>query len=248
MSNGPRARLSYANVMSTLAFLLAVGGGAAYAANTVFSTDIVNGEVKTVDIADNGVRAIDIAGGNVGTSEVANDSLTGNDVAEPTLQGVNAATLDALDSTDFFIPEAGHRATATEDNFSVGECSSGCFTFLDNPTNGPNFLDSALKLESCSDGGMMLNYENQSSGTQLIRQVRYNETGSAVTRTTFGPGSENNFFLTSPDEMRRIEMYVQGAGIGEVTYDVYTEHEDAADPSFSDTCSAAGSAISVYGG
>jgi hypothetical protein len=29
-----RARLSYANVMSTLAVVLAIGGGAAYAANT----------------------------------------------------------------------------------------------------------------------------------------------------------------------------------------------------------------------
>ena len=42
-----RSHLTYANVMATLAFAIAVAGGTAYAANTVFSCDIVNGEVKT---------------------------------------------------------------------------------------------------------------------------------------------------------------------------------------------------------
>ena len=56
MLEGLRGRLSYANVMSTIAVLFAVGGGAAYAANTVFSSDIVNGEVKTQDIADAEMR------------------------------------------------------------------------------------------------------------------------------------------------------------------------------------------------
>ena len=40
--------------------MLVVGGGAAYAANTVFSTDIVNGEVKSVDLQDNGVAGVDV--------------------------------------------------------------------------------------------------------------------------------------------------------------------------------------------
>ena len=55
-----RKHLSYANVMATLAFLIAVAGGTAYAANTVFSTDIVNGEVKSVDIGTNQVRSADV--------------------------------------------------------------------------------------------------------------------------------------------------------------------------------------------
>ena len=40
-----------------LALLIALGTGSAYAANTVFSTDIVDGEVKTADLANNSVRA-----------------------------------------------------------------------------------------------------------------------------------------------------------------------------------------------
>ena len=39
--------LTYANVMVTLLAIGALTGGVAYAANTVFSSDVVNGEVKT---------------------------------------------------------------------------------------------------------------------------------------------------------------------------------------------------------
>lgn len=55
-----RSHLTYANVVATLCLALVLGGGVAYAANTVFSSDIVNGEVKSVDIADNGVTGADV--------------------------------------------------------------------------------------------------------------------------------------------------------------------------------------------
>ena len=43
-----------------LALFLVLTGGVAYAANTVFSSDIVNGEVKSVDIGDNQVQGVDV--------------------------------------------------------------------------------------------------------------------------------------------------------------------------------------------
>jgi hypothetical protein len=96
---------TYANVTATIALLFAVGGGSAYAANTISSGDIVDGQVKTVDIgaaavtngklADNSigasklidghVTAAELGEGSVGSSEVANDSLTGADLDESTL-------------------------------------------------------------------------------------------------------------------------------------------------------------------
>ena len=64
------ARLTYANVVATIALVIAVGGGAAYAANTVFSTDIVDGEVKTADIATNAVRSTKIAPKQIQSGDV----------------------------------------------------------------------------------------------------------------------------------------------------------------------------------
>jgi hypothetical protein len=43
-----------------VALFLVLTGGVAYAANTVFSSDIVNGEVKSVDIGDNQVQGVDV--------------------------------------------------------------------------------------------------------------------------------------------------------------------------------------------
>ena len=56
-----RARLTYANVMSTVAVFVAVGTGGAYAANTVFSTDIVDGQVKSADVKDQSLTTFDVS-------------------------------------------------------------------------------------------------------------------------------------------------------------------------------------------
>jgi hypothetical protein len=94
-----RSHLTYANVVSTISLVLVVGGGVAYAANTVFSTDIVDGEVKTPDLANEAVSrpklkpgavATDkLAGGAVTSDKVKDNSLAGRDVLDNTLKGVD---------------------------------------------------------------------------------------------------------------------------------------------------------------
>ena len=115
-----RSHLTYANVMSTLAALFALSGGVAYAANTIASSDIIDGEVKTADLAANAVSSpkiadgqvteADIGQGAVNTAELKNDAVTaqkvlnetlvGNDVAANTLKGadIDEATLDIGDA------------------------------------------------------------------------------------------------------------------------------------------------------
>ena len=76
-----RSRLTYANVMSSLAVFLVLTGGTAVAlsgSNTVFSDDITNGEVKNPDIAS----------GSVGTGKVIDESLTGQDVKLNSVGGI----------------------------------------------------------------------------------------------------------------------------------------------------------------
>jgi hypothetical protein len=84
-----RLRLTYANVMSTLAVILVVGGGTAYAANTVFSGDIVDGQVKTADLGDAAVASTKLGGGAVTSDKVADASLKGRDVLDDTLKGAD---------------------------------------------------------------------------------------------------------------------------------------------------------------
>jgi hypothetical protein len=58
--------------MGALALLIAIGTGSAYAANTIGTTDIINGQVKSPDIGTGQVQAID----------VKNEGLTGAEIAD----------------------------------------------------------------------------------------------------------------------------------------------------------------------
>ncbi len=83
------SRLTYANVVATMALFVALGGSA-YAVNTVRSTDIVDGEVKSVDIGNNEIGSGDIKDNSVNTFDV--HSFLGADVADETLTGADIAT------------------------------------------------------------------------------------------------------------------------------------------------------------
>jgi hypothetical protein len=93
-----RPRSAY-DVMAALALFLVIAGGTAYAANTVFSADIVDGEVKVADLATGAVSTPKLkpaavttdklAGGAVTTDKVRDNSLGGRDVLDNSLKGVD---------------------------------------------------------------------------------------------------------------------------------------------------------------
>ncbi len=86
-----RSRLSYANVMSTIAVFLALGGGVAYAANTIFSEDIVDGQVKSVDLGANSVGSNKINTGAVGNSDLAADAVDGAKILDGAISAADLA-------------------------------------------------------------------------------------------------------------------------------------------------------------
>jgi hypothetical protein len=95
----PVARLTYANVVSTLCLVLIVGGGVAYAANTVFSADIVDGEVKGPDIAANAVGSGKIADRQVKNADLSIGASSSNTIADGGIQGVDVKS-DTLTGDD----------------------------------------------------------------------------------------------------------------------------------------------------
>jgi hypothetical protein len=84
------------DVFALLALIVAVGGTSAYAANTVFSTDIVDGEVKSVDVGDAEVKSADVKDQSLTTFDVS--TFLGADVVDNTLTGadVDEATLNLV--------------------------------------------------------------------------------------------------------------------------------------------------------
>jgi hypothetical protein len=95
--------------MGALALFLVLTGGVAYGANTIASSDIIDGEVKTPDLAANAVntakigdaqvREADIGQGAVATSELKNDTILPGDVAPNSLTSgrIADATLTGTD-------------------------------------------------------------------------------------------------------------------------------------------------------
>jgi hypothetical protein len=114
-----RRGLTFANVCSFLALTIALGTGGAYAANTVFSTDIVDGEVKNPDLAnyavtsqkiignavtsgklhDGAVTAPKLAADAVDSTKVLDESLTSSDLAPDSVGSSEIAT-DAVQATE----------------------------------------------------------------------------------------------------------------------------------------------------
>jgi len=73
------------NLIAYLALFVALTGTSAYAANTVFSADIVNGEVKTPDLAAAAVTDNKLGADAVTSAKVLDNSLKGDDIQESSL-------------------------------------------------------------------------------------------------------------------------------------------------------------------
>jgi hypothetical protein len=72
-----------------LALFLVLVGGTAYAANTVFSTDIVDGQVKTADLDNGAVAGAKLADGSITGDKIKDGAIQGRDVLDNNLKGVD---------------------------------------------------------------------------------------------------------------------------------------------------------------
>lgn len=98
------ARLSYANVISTLALFLALGG-TAYAAATIGSGAIIDNSIRSQDIRDGaGVRSADIVDNTIASGDIHDGAIASGDILDETIasndvQDGAIATGDIQDGT-----------------------------------------------------------------------------------------------------------------------------------------------------
>jgi hypothetical protein len=106
-----RKRLTYANVMSSIAVFLVLGGATAFAAKKIGANQLQGNSVKTgkivkeavttskikknavttAKIADNSVTTAKLTDNAVSTAKIANDAVTGDKIKESTLTEVPKA-------------------------------------------------------------------------------------------------------------------------------------------------------------
>lgn len=77
-----RKRLGYANVMSSLAVFLVLGGGAAYAAKKIGSHELRGGSVTTAKIKRNAITRSKIKAKAISTAKIATAAVTNGKLAD----------------------------------------------------------------------------------------------------------------------------------------------------------------------
>jgi hypothetical protein len=87
-----RKRLTYANVMSSIAVFLVLGGATAFAASKITAKQLQSNSVTTAKIKKNAVTASKIKNNSITTSKVANGAITGAKVNLGSLGTVPSAT------------------------------------------------------------------------------------------------------------------------------------------------------------
>src|SRR3954452_1744109 len=158
------SRLTYANVMATIAVFFVLSGGTAVAltgSNTGFSDDIVNGEVKADDIGgnaiasgkivDGGVQSVDILDGAVGSPDILDGAIGNNDVHKSAItsgkvQDESLTGADVNESSFAAVPGATHaansdrlggRAASGYQRSVTGTCNGGAIRAI----NGDGAVD-----------------------------------------------------------------------------------------------------------
>jgi hypothetical protein len=119
-----RPRSAY-DVMAALALFVALSTGGAYAANTVFSEDIVDGEVKTDDLAREAVTQNKLALDSVGSARVINGSLTGADIHDNSIRAADIAS-DAIGVRELGGFRYSTQTTSIPPSGGVGEVIAEC--------------------------------------------------------------------------------------------------------------------------
>jgi hypothetical protein len=123
-----RTRLTYANVMSTIAAFLALGGATAIA-----TVQLSKNSVGAKQLKANAVTAAKIKGGAITTAKIGSDAVTGDKVKESTLATVPTATA-ATEATN-----AVHATSATSATSATRATDAVNAVNATNATNAENF-------------------------------------------------------------------------------------------------------------
>jgi hypothetical protein len=101
--NGIFSNGRYANVTATMALVVALGGSA-YAANTIRSSDIKNGQVKQVDLANNAVTSAKVRNGALLSKDFKSGQIPAGQRGATGATGANGPKGDKGDKGDAGAP------------------------------------------------------------------------------------------------------------------------------------------------
>jgi hypothetical protein len=114
-------RLSYANVMATIAFFFALTGGAMATSKYLVATDTIP---QTSDLAGSTYGNPLIADGKVTSGKIADGAIVTSKF-DPSATAPNAAKLGGMDASAFPTIIASGTITLSGTNVALGQCATG---------------------------------------------------------------------------------------------------------------------------
>jgi hypothetical protein len=106
MARQLRRKLTFANVCSFIALVVALGTGGAYAANTIGSDDIIDESIQSVDIKNGEVKTPDLLGNAVNSAKIANGAVANADLAPGAVDSTSVLD-ESLTSADLATDSVG---------------------------------------------------------------------------------------------------------------------------------------------
>jgi hypothetical protein len=194
-----RNRLTYANVMSSIAVFLVLGGATAVAAglakNSVGSKQLKSNSVTTAKLKKNAVTAAKLKKNAVTTAKIKNSAVTGTKVKDGSITGpdVNLGTLGTVPNsatTDVIKVGRGTLALGQEVTvFTHGPISLSVKCLV--PPEETNVITARAYISSSTDGSIFTSWEDGSKN--------------------LGPGT--------PSDERELNNYYWAQSSGEFGYD-----------------------------
>ena len=178
-----RKRITYANVMSSIAVFLVLGGGAAYAAKKIGSNEIKGNSITTGKIKKEAVSASKIKKNAVTTAKIANGAVTG---AKLNLGSVGT------------VPNASHANVADSANNAnaVNGMHLGRLNFIAEANTPATTLFSAngVTLTASCDAGSELNFTATSSinDSEIFESGNFASTFDGSQNIDFDAGETEN--------------------------------------------------------
>jgi hypothetical protein len=208
-----RKRITYANVMSSIAVFLVLGGASAYAAKKIGSNEIKGNSITTGKIKKEAVAASKIKKNAVTTAKIANGAVTGAKLNLGSVGTVpNANHANTADNANNANTVGGNRVV----NFSlVGNGSVSQRQILD--------LDGLQILASCSSGEIEA-IARTTTGDSEISAISFDAssgTGESAQEYSdeFNPGDDFELPMSSPsDEIGQLRFSGGNQKFVDLTY------------------------------
>jgi hypothetical protein len=189
-----RRHLNYANVMATIAIVLALGGASAVAAgkltkNSIGTRQLRNGAVTGAKVKDGSLGGADIDASSLGTVPSAAHAAT----ADTATSANSAATADSAKRADAAPPvgPAGGDLTGTYPNPTLAPKVVTAAKLADGSVTAPKLAPGAVGPDALANGAVL------GRNLNAIIEVRAEFVGNGIIH---GPGSANELSVKCPPE------------------------------------------------